>query len=96
MPIWADEWMIITLGTLGSPDRMEEGARGDIDGRWSRYCTRTRSDDSVESVGFERLAVVVAVGADCGGLRTVPVDRGVTDSGITAVERIVATRTTTD
>jgi hypothetical protein len=88
--------MIITLGTLGSPDRMEEGARGDIDGRWSRYCTRTRSDDSVESVGFERLAVVVAVGADCGGLRTVPVDRGVTDSGITAVERIVATRTTTD
>lgn len=71
--------MIISSRPFGSPVRMEEGARGDIDGRWSRYCTRTRSDYSVESIGFERLAVVVAASADCDGLRTVPVDRGVTD-----------------
>jgi hypothetical protein len=58
---------------------MEVGARGDIDGRWSQHCTRTRSDHSVESIAFERLAVVVAASADRGGIRTVPVDRGVTE-----------------
>lgn len=61
---------------------MEVDTRGDIDGRWSQHCRRTWSDHSVESVGsigFGRLAVVVAVGSDRRGIRTVPVDRGVTE-----------------